>query len=76
MTTSTEHVAHRPSWDCKRCGDPWPCATARADLVAELNTIQLALYTWTHREEAAADLRGMPMAEAFDRFLAWTRPPR
>lgn len=69
----TEHVAERPSWDCLNCGKPWPCDPAREALAAELGSVQLAMYLWTNLEEAAGDLIGMPVAEAFDRFIAWTR---
>ena len=73
-----EHTADRPSWDCRCCGKPWPCDPAREQLVAELSPVRLAMYCWVNLEEAAGDLPDMPVAEAFDRFLAWTRvsPPR
>ena len=31
------------------------------------------MYAWGNLEEAVQDLPDMPVAEAFDRFLAWTR---
>ena len=68
-----EHVAHRPSWDCRACGKPWPCPVARERLASELDSIQLALYAWVNLEEAAGDMPLMPAGEAFQRFLAWTR---
>lgn len=70
-----EHVAHRPSWDCRVCGRPWPCGPAREALVAQLDSMQLAIYAWVNLEEAVGDLPAMPAAEAFDRFLGWTRRP-
>ncbi len=68
-----EHIAHRPSWDWRACGRPWPCHPAREALAAELSPVRLAMYLWTNLEEAAGDLPALPAAEAFDRFIAWTR---
>jgi hypothetical protein len=69
----TEHIADRPSWDCLACGKPWPCDPAREDLAAELGPTQLAMYMWASLEEAANDVCALPVGEAFDRFIAWTR---
>ena len=71
----SEHIADRPSWTCRACGKPWPCDPARAQLVAEMGQTELAMYAWATLEDAAQDLPGVPVAEAFDRFLAWTRRP-
>jgi hypothetical protein len=30
-----EHNPQQPSWNCGACGNEWPCAHARADLIAE-----------------------------------------
>ena len=68
-----EHIADRPSWDCRACGKPWPCDPAKAKLAAELGPTALAVYAWEHAEEAAPQLPGMPVAEFFDRFLTWAR---
>jgi hypothetical protein len=69
----SDHVAERPSWDCKRCGRAWPCAPARERLVLEMDPTGLAMYAWGNLEEAAGDMPGMPVGEMFERFLAWTR---
>jgi hypothetical protein len=66
-----EHTADRPSWDCHRCGKPWPCDPAREQLATELGPVQLSVYMWASMEEAAGDLPDMPSAEFFDRFLRW-----
>lgn len=71
--TTTEHIAERPSWHCLIDGKPWPCDAARKALASEMDPVQLAMYAWANLEEAAGDLPGMPVGEAFDRFLAWTR---
>lgn len=71
-----EHIAARPSWDCLSCGRAWPCNPAREDLATQLDPIQLAIHMWTNLEDAAGDLQDMPVTEAFERFIAWTRTPR
>ncbi|MFI5490961.1 hypothetical protein [Actinoplanes sp. NPDC051859] len=72
MTGNTEHIAARPSWDCRWCGKPWPCDPARECLIVELDRVQLAIYMWMHLEEALADLPPGPPAELFERFIRWT----
>jgi hypothetical protein len=71
--TGPEHIADRPSWNCRACGDPWPCAPARKALIAELTMVGLAVYMWTNLEEAARDLSGEPFGEVYTRFLGWSR---
>jgi hypothetical protein len=29
------HLPIRPSWECRACARPWPCAAAKGDLGAE-----------------------------------------
>ena len=70
-----EHLAQRPSWDCLTCGKPWPCDPARGRMAGEMDQVQLAMYAGTLLEHVAADQPGMPAAEMFDRFLAWTWRP-
>lgn len=72
----SEHLAKRPSWDCLACGKPWPCDPAREHLAAMHSPTRLAMLQWGNLEDAAGDLPGMPVAEAYDRFIAWTRPAR
>ena len=69
-----EHIAERPSWNCAFCGKPWPCEPARERLAVEKDGVQLAMHAWLTLEEAAGDMPRMPVAVAFHRFLAWTRP--
>ena len=69
-----EHSAERPSWDCKVCGQAWPCAPAREELVAEYGRgTSLAMLGWGYLEEAVADLPEGPPGELFDRFISWTK---
>ncbi|MFI1992860.1 hypothetical protein [Actinoplanes sp. NPDC020271] len=70
----TEHLWERPSWECRSCGRPWPCAPARTVLAAEPDQISLALYMSGHLEQAVVDLPRRPPHEMFDRFLRWIHP--
>lgn len=68
---TVEHLWERPSWECRNCGDPWPCEPARVILAAESDRVSLALYMSGHLEQAVADLSKRPPHEMFDRFLRW-----
>ena len=67
-----EHVAARPSWDCRACVKPWPCAPAREHLAGELDPVSLAVFMWLNLDEASAHLRNEPVSDLFDRFIRWT----
>ncbi|BCJ41844.1 hypothetical protein GCM10010168_75320 [Actinoplanes ianthinogenes] len=71
--TEEEHLPARPSWDCRVCGDPWPCEPARARLVGEHGQVKLAVLMWDFLEEAARDMPHTPASDLFDRFLRWTQ---
>jgi hypothetical protein len=72
----TEHLHGRPTWECRTCGDPWPCANAKAALAAEFRGFPsvLAIYMTAQLHDALRDLTANG-AEAppdlYDRFLAW-----
>lgn len=74
MTVSVddEHIAGRPSWDCRRCGRPWPCDAAREALIIEMDQVGLAIYMWVVLEEAAWDMPHGLAPELYERFLSWT----
>jgi hypothetical protein len=72
-TTSPDHAAERPSWDCLSCGRPWPCDPAREHLASRLGSVALAVHMWEWLDEAVGDLRALPASELFERFLSWTR---
>ncbi|MEU4241208.1 hypothetical protein [Actinoplanes sp. NPDC026619] len=67
-----QHVEERPSWDCRACGNPWPCPTARAELATTLAPTALRTNMWMRLEVAALDMPGGPAADLFERFLRWT----
>ncbi|MEV6343860.1 hypothetical protein [Actinoplanes sp. NPDC051851] len=71
-TGAEEHLAARPSWDCRACGRPWPCDPARELLIHSHSRVDLAVVMWNHLEEAARDMPHAPASELFDRFLRWT----
>jgi hypothetical protein len=72
MTGPGDHIPHRPSWDCRSCGRPWPCDAARERLTREHSRMELALLMWDQIEEAARDMPQTPASALFDRFLRWT----
>ncbi|GIE77546.1 hypothetical protein Aph02nite_34960 [Actinoplanes philippinensis] len=70
--SDAEHVCERPSWECRACGDPWPCAPARASLSDGADRVMLTMYMWGHLDRAMTELPPGPPTELFDRFLRWT----
>ncbi|BAL91351.1 hypothetical protein AMIS_61310 [Actinoplanes missouriensis 431] len=72
-----EHFYLRPSWSCQGCGEPWPCARARADLMAQYRPerISLAIYLGAVLADALHDGLGTSCPEAlYHRMLGWIRP--
>jgi len=67
------HIAERPSWDCRSCGRPWPCDSARQALRAEMTRTPLAIYMCGNLDEAVRDLPASLPSELFERFIGWTR---
>jgi hypothetical protein len=67
-----DHIAARPSWDCRSCGRPWPCDPARAALAVEMDRVALAVFMWCNLGEACRDMPVRLPAELFERFIRWT----
>ena len=70
------HVGERPGWACGACGTPWPCAGAKADLLAEhsAHPSVLTVYLSGQLDEAFRDLTANgapPPGDLYERFLAW-----
>lgn len=40
------HMPVRPSWLCRGCGQPWPCASGREELLDEYRRILPALLVY------------------------------
>ncbi|MBO3741703.1 hypothetical protein [Actinoplanes flavus] len=80
-TETAEHVPVRPSWDCRVCPEPWPCASARATLLDEYRAfpsvllIYLTSQMWDAIDDALA--QGQPELRNFhERFISWARRDR
>ncbi len=75
-----EHIRVRPSWDCATCGQPWPCANAKEDLLREFGRYPsvLTIFMATQMYDAFDDLASHgapPPADLYERFLDWIVPP-
>lgn len=76
----TEHQGERPDWDCRVCGERWPCATAKAELAGQYQDFPhgLVLYLGSCLTEAiddwAAGSGGTPV-NVYERFLGWFATP-
>lgn len=71
------HRPRRPEWICRRCGDRYPCPAERDRLVAVYGlTRELGEHAYTMLEHAVRELPDVPVAELWDRFVAWTEPVR
>jgi hypothetical protein len=53
-----DHIPQQPSWNCGTCGNEWPCAYARADLIAEsiAGRTSVLVYVKMCLADAVADL--------------------
>ncbi len=74
----TEHVADRPSWDCRVCGQPWPCPVAKCQLAEQYHRFPagLSIFMASCLHEAIEDLAGSDAsvpADLFERFLTWVK---
>jgi len=75
----TEHRGDRPTWTCPACAQPWPCAPAKAQLIAEFRRrpSSLTIYMSACMGEALNDLATpgeAPPDDLYERFVAWIRP--
>lgn len=74
-----EHIAVRPSWECRRCGDPWPCTNAKAALLVEFRLFPsvLAIYMSAQMDDASRDFvtHGDQPTDFYERFMSWLQTP-
>ncbi|MEU3455112.1 hypothetical protein ABZ671_16155 [Micromonospora sp. NPDC006766] len=77
VVTVAGHVGRRPTWDCVRCGDPWPCLALRRIPRERLDLAVLIPAVSAVLGSAIRDLRGRPEGpeppEIVQRFL-WFMP--
>ncbi|WP_412101312.1 hypothetical protein [Micromonospora maris] len=75
--TWVAHVPARPGWDCTGCGRPWPCPDRRRRLLDRYagERVALAVYLATQLVDAVSDLRQVPPANLYGRFLGWLPDP-
>lgn len=72
----TTHQPRRPTWQCGRCGQPWPCSPARVELseAYDGDRVGMAVYMAIQLYEAAAEAASVTSEDLYERFVAWTRP--
>jgi hypothetical protein len=68
------HLPACPVWTCVVCGDDYPCATRRAQLLEEFcgASVQFAMFMSIDFIDAVADLPDVPPGELHTRFF-WFR---
>ena len=68
------HLPTRPAWTCVVCGDDYPCATRRAQLLADFDGafVQLAVFMSLDYLEATTDLSTVAAQVLHARFF-WYR---
>jgi hypothetical protein len=72
-----EHLPERPTWDCGKCGQTWPCANAKSNLLLEYSgnrsalLLYLRLREWEAFEDYAAT--GTIPPDLDDRLTGWVR---
>ncbi|BEL06392.1 hypothetical protein Q0Z83_045830 [Actinoplanes sichuanensis] len=79
LVPRTDHQAERPLWDCTTCGEPWPCAVAKVELVEQYRDFPhgLAVLLGSFLVEAIDDWAAAtsgPPADLYERFLGWSKP--
>jgi hypothetical protein len=42
----TGHQPERPSWDCRACAEPWPCAVAKVELAEQYHRFPQGLFLY------------------------------
>lgn len=74
---TAQHIAARPEWTCRTCGQPYPCPEARQWLAAvHQQTGQLGRVGYELLEKAVRELPDATVTELYDRFVRWTEPAR
>ncbi|MFC4063668.1 hypothetical protein [Actinoplanes subglobosus] len=59
LTPRTEHQPNRPSWNCRKCEEAWPCAPGKVELAEQyMNRNILFLYLASAAIEMLEDVYG------------------
>ncbi|KUL39304.1 hypothetical protein ADL15_09940 [Actinoplanes awajinensis subsp. mycoplanecinus] len=80
LVPRTDHQGERPSWDCKVCGRPWPCAVAKVELAEQYQRFPhgLVVYLSSCLIDAIDDWAAVPGGlppDLYERFLGWSDKP-
>jgi hypothetical protein len=78
LVPRTLHRPERPSWDCEVCGDTWPCAVAKIELLEQYGRWNQGLYLLlgSYLVDAIDDYRGGRHAlppNLYFQILGWAR---
>ncbi len=73
--TELAHLPQRPAWNCRLCGEPWPCTQCRAELRLNHGSDRawLGMYLSLYLVDALSDLKDTAPGETYTRFLGWLR---
>jgi hypothetical protein len=80
LVPRTDHQGERPDWDCRVCGEPWPCAVAKVELAEQYQkfphglSVLLGSYLIEAIDDWAAGSSTVPAA-LYERFLGWADGP-
>jgi hypothetical protein len=69
-----EHTADRSSWDCRVCGEPWPCAPAKVSLGEDFRGCRstLLIFLVSTFYEAVDSYAGREApSDLYGRFVIW-----
>lgn len=75
MLISIWHPAATPSWLCRTCGDPWPCAERKIRFLQDYEGKRKELRTLLSMFliDATEDLTE-PIEVLHERFVSWSIP--
>ncbi|MBB4747153.1 hypothetical protein [Actinoplanes lobatus] len=71
---SSEHIADRSSWDCRVCGQPWPCAPGKVALIEEFReypSVLLLYLVATFYEARDSYMNVAEPPDLYGRFVMW-----
>ncbi|SCF11220.1 hypothetical protein GA0070558_12922 [Micromonospora haikouensis] len=71
------HSPSRPDWNCRACGEPWPCLTRKRQLkeLCHCNIRTLTRYMSDYLRDAREEIVGVSTAEITERFVGWCARP-